>query len=272
MRQHLPAPPLERRDLPHPPSGRAAFTLIELLVVISIIALLIAMLMPGIKRAREAARAVECMSNLRSLGVAHQVYADESNGKLIGDNTLADWPLMANPLFGYSYNVDAQGRVTQGDHHAGFGRDYMRCPTQQPDCYATYGGNYLGKAYGYRDGYGLVAGRLNDMQSNWGITSDSANRDWSGLGHTNVRFVILNHVAHGAWNLDNDWDGDGILDSRDSEWLGFGPYNGWGPFHLGNTGNWLFADGHVDPVRIRDWADNTDGLLTPSEWDDWRLP
>lgn len=60
-----------------------AFTLIELLVVIGIIALLIAMLMPALKRAREAALNVQCGSNLRQLQIAALQYAHDHQGVIL---------------------------------------------------------------------------------------------------------------------------------------------------------------------------------------------
>ena len=54
-----------------------AFTLIELLVVISIVTLLIALLLPAIKRARESGRVVACMSNLRQIGIGFSLYASD---------------------------------------------------------------------------------------------------------------------------------------------------------------------------------------------------
>lgn len=89
---------------------RAAFTLIELLVVIAIIAILAAILFPVFARARENARRTTCASNLRQLGLAAHMYAQDYDEQLPWDyypcNSTTTHALLLQQLMPYVKNIE----------------------------------------------------------------------------------------------------------------------------------------------------------------------
>jgi len=91
-----------------------AFTLIELLVVISVIAVLMAILMPALNRAREQGKRAVCLSNLRQLGLSFILYADDNDDRLVSSEAGGPWAnLYGEPWVGMTW---APGWQQQGVH------------------------------------------------------------------------------------------------------------------------------------------------------------
>ncbi len=147
LRTKMPRDAASHRVQPHGSRGRA-FTLVELLVVISIIALLIALLLPALAQAREVAHRAKCLSNTRQIGIATQAYFNDYKQHFPPDNTGATTAVLM-PYLGLDslnshthvfYCPSAEGKpedFTYGNGWAGF--DYG----------GAYGSAYRRECYGY---------------------------------------------------------------------------------------------------------------------------
>ncbi len=91
---------------------KKCFTLIELLVVIAIIAILAAMLLPALNKAREKAHASSCISKLKQLGAASVMYADDNNGFMPGRGVWPEyvfWTNRVGPYLGIPMRTSSRG-------------------------------------------------------------------------------------------------------------------------------------------------------------------
>ena len=105
----------------------------ELLVVLAIIAILAALLMPAVTRAKESSRGAACISNLRQIGLALQLYVDENQQRL---------PVMRDRTSVTDTNVPALPGVEQVLKDQLGNTNVLRCPSDRAQLFALTGSSY----------------------------------------------------------------------------------------------------------------------------------
>ena len=239
--------------------NRRAFTLIELLVVIAIIAILMGILMPALRVAREQGRSISCRSNVRTLTTAWLMYKDENDGKLIG----------AHPPFEnrspWVFNAPGGGDASIEDKKEYIRRGYLwpfvknigsyRCPSDRRNKSQYH-------RYAYRT-YS-IAGGLN------GVNPDGGWQIIPCLNYTEVKNPATKYVFLAECDPRGHNAGSWVMNPKSEQWVD--PFAVW---HRRNNSTLGWADGHVDMHRwlsegLIEW--NEQALWDPQNFNFYRTP
>jgi prepilin-type processing-associated H-X9-DG protein/prepilin-type N-terminal cleavage/methylation domain-containing protein len=232
-------------------SAFRAFTLVELLVVIGIIAVLIAILLPTLRRARQAAVNTQCQSNLRQMAVLLQMYTNASRGFMPHPGWGGWFPLYPPPAT--QYNMSWAERLVLATASKQYVKNWNK--------HYPVTGQYLFRCPGYGEG-AYESGNVGNNYAGYGINYLFAQEKGSTIGagsaDPKIEFWMKIHRLKNSKILIADGYSLRIATNLTG---GYGVY----PRH--NKGaNYLFPDWHVewsDRYHLQKWNDPSGNWYIP---------